>query len=430
MRRQSIYRLVVLICIFATPGLLFCQEENEEQESIRQEAVRIFIDCQRCDMNYIREEITYVNYVRDVKEAQVYILETRQGTGSGGSEYTFTFLGQNDYLGENDTLIYSSAPDDTSDKTREARTQMLRLGLMKYVAKTPLFQEVNISHDGQREKKEVIDNWNYWVFELETRPRFELEESKKEFSIRNSISVTKINDDWKVELEYDQKYDYRREIYIEEDTTFTYIKRGQEMENLIVKSLSDHWSAGIAFDISSSTFNNTKLGIDAFPSIEYNIFPYSQATRRQLRFLYGAGYSFNIYNDSSKYNKIVDRLFQQKLEIAFQIQQKWGSVNLSMEASNYFHDWSKNRFELDGNLRVRIFKGLSLSLNGSVASIHDQLSLAKGDLTEVERLLDLKENQTTFSIQGSVGITYTFGSIYNNIVNPRFGGGRGGGGGH
>jgi hypothetical protein len=426
MRKLTIYRLVLLICIFATPGLLFGQEENKEQESIRQDAVRIFIDCQRCDMNYIREEITYVNYVRDVREAQVYILETRQGTGSGGNEYTFTFLGQNDYLGENDTLVYSSAPDEPGDRTREARTQMLRLGLMKYVAKTPLFNEVNISHGVEREEKELIDKWNYWVFELETRPRFELEETKREVSLRNSISITKINEDWKVELGYD--HSYNREKYFDDDTV-TYIKRSQGLDNLIVRSLGEHWSAGIALDISSSTFNNTKLGIDAFPSIEYNIFPYSQATRRQLRFLYGAGYSYNMYNDSTIYNKMEDKLFQQKLEIAFQIQQKWGSVNLSMEASNYFHDWTKNRFELDGSLRVRIFKGLSLQLNGGVALIHDQLSLEKGDVSDAERLLDLKELQTAFTIDGSVGITYTFGSIYNNIVNPRFGGGRGYGGG-
>jgi hypothetical protein len=427
MKRPFIYRLVLLICICGTPGLLICQEENEEQESIRQDAVRIFIDCQRCDMNYIRKEITYVNYVRDVREAQVYILETRQGTGSGGSEYTFTFVGQNDFIGENDTLVYSSAPDEPGDQIREGRTQMLRLGLMKYVAHTPLFKEVNISHDGQRDEEELIDRWNYWVFEIETRPSIELEESKREVSLRNSLAITKITEDWKVELKYDQNYN--REKIIDDDTS-TYIKRSQGMRNLLVKSLGEHWSAGILFDISSSTFNNTKLGIDAFPSIEYNIFPYSQSTRRQLRVLYGAGYSFKQYNDSTIYNKIEDRLFQQKLGIAFQVQQKWGSVNISMEASNYFHDWSKNRLNFDGSLRIRVFKGLSLQLNCEAALIHDQLSLEKGEKTAADILLDLRELETAFKFESSIGITYTFGSIFNNVVNPRFGNRRGGYGGN
>jgi hypothetical protein len=31
------------------------------------------MDCQGCDLNYIREEMPYVNYVREVRDAQVYL---------------------------------------------------------------------------------------------------------------------------------------------------------------------------------------------------------------------------------------------------------------------------------------------------------------------------------------------------------------------
>lgn len=85
--------------------------------------------------------------------------------------------------------------------------------------------------------------------------------------------------------------------------------------------------------------------------------------------------------------------------------------------------------ELNGFVRLRIVKGLSLSVNGEAAYINDQLNLRKGGLTEAERLLRLKEQATNYSIGGSISITYTFGSIYNNVVNPRFGSGGGGGGG-
>ena len=95
-------------------------------------------------MNYIREEIPYVNYVRDVKEAQLYILETREHTGSGGNKYTYAFIGQKEFNGKNDTLVYSSRPDDSRDYQRIWRTQMLKMGMMPYVAKTPLYSEVLI----------------------------------------------------------------------------------------------------------------------------------------------------------------------------------------------------------------------------------------------------------------------------------------------
>jgi len=118
-------------------------------------------------------------------------------------------------------------------------------------------------------------------------------------------------------------------------------------------------------------------------------------------------------------------LFLHQIRIAYQIQEKWGSVNLSMVGSNYFHDLSKSLIQLNASVRIRIIKGLSLSVNGGAAYINDQLNLAKGELSEADRLLRLKEQATSFNIQGGLSITYTFGSIYNNVVNPRFGNGGG-----
>ena len=69
-------------------------------------------------------------------------------------------------------------------------------------------------------------------------------------------------------------------------------------------------------------------------------------------------------------------------------------------------------------------KGLSFRVGGAAARVNDQLSLVKGEATEAEILLRLQELQTSFNVEGEVSLTYTFGSIYNNIVNPRFGNGR------
>ena len=95
-------------------------------------------------------------------------------------------------------------------------------------------------------------------------------------------------------------------------------------------------------------------------------------------------------------------------------------MNLLLIGSNYFHDFSKNRIELNASLNIRIFKGLSLQINGGVAHINDQLNLKKGDVSEAERLLQLRELATKYRVEGGIELTYTFGSIYNNVVNPRF----------
>ncbi len=398
------------------------QVVNSDTVVQRKDAIRVFIDCFYCDMDFIREEIPYVNYVRDVKEAQVYILETRENTGSGGRKYTYAFVGQMEYEGKSDTLVYSSRPDDSRDYIRIWRTQMLKMGLMPYVARTPLYDEVIINPTESIGKQEVVDNWNNWVFELEAEPNFKGEESYKELELRSSVSANKITHDWKLEFDFDHRFS--RTKYTYDDTLYTNDKSYQGLDVLVVKSLGDHWSGGLKTKVSSSTFNNIRFGLDFMPSLEYNIFPYSKSTHRQFRILYGIGGSYNTYKDTTIYNIIEEKLFLQQLQLAYQVQEKWGSINVALEGSNYFHDFSKNRLELSGYISIRILKGLSLRIRGGAARINDQLSLVKSELTEADILLQLQELETSYSVGGEIGVTYTFGSIYNNIVNPRFGNGR------
>jgi hypothetical protein len=423
------YYFLILTFLFLIPffpGSLYAQINVQDSDTLRKGAVKIFLDCQSCDMNYTREQINFANFVRDVKEAQVYILITQQNAGSGGSQFTFSYQGSGIFKGMNDTLVYTSNPDETSTIVREKKTNMLKLGLMRYVAKTPVFSEIAIVNNSELEREEVIDKWNNWVFALGTEPRFQSEESDKQFELRNSLNITKVTPDIKIELEMDQNYSQRRVIDDDGGDT-TYITNEFQGDNLFVKSLGEHWSTGIKWNIGSSTRKNYDLSTDLLPSIEYDLFPYSEATRRQLRFLYSVGLQYNNYIDSTIYNQVEETLFKQELNIAFQIQEKWGSVNLALLGAAYFNDLSKNRLELMTSLNLRIFKGLILQISGGIAYLNDQINLKKGGISDADRLLQLRELSTQYRIEGGIGLTYTFGSIYNNVVNPRFGFGGGGG---
>ncbi len=422
MDRNTI-RLLLLILLIIFPQSLLSQEKVIQSDTIRKDAVKIFLDWEHCDMNYIRQEIPYINYVRDTREAEVYILVTQQDAGSGGDQLTFTFQGQGKFKGMNDTLTYTSSPDQTNTIVREKSTNMLKIGLMRFVARTPLFNVIDITHNIDLEEEEVIDRWNNWVFEISTEPQFEAEETQKQLELRNSLNITKITPDIKLEIEIDQFYN--REKFIENVNTdsvisSTYVTSATSIDNLFVKSLGEHWSVGAKWRIGTSTRENYGFLTEILPSVEYDIYPYSEATHRQLRILYSAGYQFNNYIDSTIYNKSKENLYIQMLNVAFQVQKKWGSINLLLIGSNYFHDFTKNRIELNASVNVRIFKGLSLQLNGGVAHINDQLNLKRGGISEAERLLQLRELATRYRIEGGIEITYTFGSIYNNIVNPRF----------
>jgi len=64
---------LVLICLISVSNS-YSQEEPFEIEELKKSAPKVFIDCDSCDLDYIRTEITFVNYVWDRQEADVHIL--------------------------------------------------------------------------------------------------------------------------------------------------------------------------------------------------------------------------------------------------------------------------------------------------------------------------------------------------------------------
>jgi hypothetical protein len=160
------------------------------------------------------------------------------------------------------------------------------------------------------------------------------------------------------------------------------------------------------------------------PAVEYNFFPYSESTRRQLRALYKVGLNRIKYIEETIYEKTEESLFNQSLTVTFEMREPWGSASTSLEGSHYFHDPTKYRVVLRGFLSFRVFKGLSVDLSGRYERIHDQLNLPKGEASIDEVLLRRKELATNFEYSLSVGFRYTFGSVFSNVVNPRFEGSR------
>lgn len=395
----------------------FGQSQQDTSVISRTGALKVFMDC-RCDINYIRQEIPFINYVRDVTIAQVYILVTSQNTASGGNQYTFSFQGLSEFKGINDTLVLTTFPDETSAMIREGQVSVLKIGLMRYISHTPMRKEIDIRYTEGLQTEEVVDKWNNWVIDLQTSPRFNSEESYSTLNLFNSINISKVTPGIKLEIDFD--HTFNKQKYKEDEDENTYIRQSEAVDILFVRSLGEHWSAGLTWGLGGSTQANYNSNHEVMPAIEYDLFPYSKATHKQLRFLYSAGYQGSNYIDTTIFNLTNEHRFKQILRIGYQVQEKWGSVNLSLSGSNYFHDFSKNSIEVDGFIRIRLFKGLSMSVNGQAAYINDRLNQRKGELTEAERLLRLKQQATSFEVGASLSINYTFGSIYNNVVNPRF----------
>ncbi len=426
-------RFTLFILFLVVPYALVGQtapQQPDTLDALKRDALKVYLDCPSCDKDYIRTEITYVNYVRERKEAQVHILVTTQSTASRGREYTFAFIGQLEFSGRNDTLSYVSRQQDTADIIRAGIVRTLKRGLMYYVAKTPLADQIEISFKQTVKPTDVIDKWDSWVFRVNSSGYLSGEEFSNWGYLNGSLSAQRITEESKIRMSLSQNYNESNFTYAipsasdpEKDSTITItsITRSQYASALFVKSISEHWSAGVAIDANSSTYNNIDLSMKILPAIEYNLFPYSESTRRELRFLYRIGAENVQYVDTTLYDKLQETLFNESLSIIFEIKEKWGDINSTLTASNYLHDFGLKRVSLWGKVNLQLFRGLSLSLYGSISGISDQISLPRDDPSAIDILLQQKERKTDYRFSTSIGISYTFGSIYSNVVNPRFG---------
>ena len=405
---------IFILSFFAT-----IKTSGQATDSLRNFAPKVFIDCNFCDEDYIRQNITFVNYVRDRKLADVHLMVTEQETGSGGSEFTLAFIGQNKFSNRNDTLSFNSKQDDTGDEIREKGNQYIMMGLIPYISKTPIAQAITIDYEEMEDLNAVEDKWNNWVFTMEFDGFFNGQELENSMNIWGSVEAVRITPEWKIETEASLQYATSK--YVLENETITGLTSGKYIEALVVKSLNEHWSWGGSFELFSSYYNNMEMAIELSPALEYNLFPYSESTRKQLRFLYTVDLEHNTYIDTTLYGKTEEGLMSQSLAIALGIKQPWGSINASIKGSHYFHDFTLNQVSLNSRLNFRLFKGFSVNLWSSAQLIHNQISLPREEASDEDVLLRQKQLATQYRYYGSVGLAYTFGSIYNNIVNPRFG---------
>src|SRR6266536_6416316 len=132
--------------IFFSTAFLFSFILKAQDNKISNERLKVFIDCKSwsCPFDYIRSEITFIDYVNDRYVADIYVLLTSSSTGGGGQEYKLLFEGLGKFKPRVDTLIYFRNAVETEDENRKKMVQVLKLGLIPFIAKTSLGSSIQI----------------------------------------------------------------------------------------------------------------------------------------------------------------------------------------------------------------------------------------------------------------------------------------------
>lgn len=405
------------------------QEDPEPPRTLR-----VFLDCQGpCDFDYIRREIPWVSWVRDRTDAHVHVIITTRGTGGGGRQMAIQLLGRGAFAGQEAELRETAAATAVPAEVREGLTRRLALGLVQFAAATEAGErlEVRVREDpverAARPAPVVEDDpWNQWVFNLRGNVFLSGESRRYTRNFNGSFSAGRTTPGWKHSLFLRANLRTTGLTYFNEvsetqvdtiqvvDERYTY---SSSVES--VRSIAAHWSLGARASASAASRFNQDFTLSVGPALEYSLFPYEESDRRQLVVVYSPGVRYVDYTEITLFDKLHETLPGHQLHVAFEATQPWGGADIGASASQYLHDVTKYRVQVGGGMSVRLFRGLNLDAGGSFDWIRDQLFLPRAGETEEDVLLQRRQLATSYEYSLRFGLSYRFGSAFNNVVNPR-----------
>ena len=390
-----------------------------------EQLLRVYLDCDHCDRNFIREEINFINYVRDPEQADIHLFITTAGTGGGGTKYEISFIGQKEFERMSFELSLDTDPNATPDDRRRELVKILKKGLMPYMASTPLQDAFSVQFESPEEFDQVSrtedDPWNHWTFELYAGSlNLRLESNQKNFGSRWGVYANHVTEDWKIRFRPYFNYHYEEIDQGDDEETVVSRRHRHGINSYAIKSLDQHWSAGIFGRYLTRKDQNIHHELEVGPGAEYSLLPYDEATRKSITFTYRFNYLDRKYYKPTIYRKTSEELLNHSFEIGSSFEQPWGYIHSFVKGSHYLHDFSHARFQIFGNISVRISEGFSVRFLADYQIIRDQLSLPVQKASLEDILLAQQEIQTDYYLYTSIALTYTFGSDFTNVVNTRF----------
>ncbi len=386
------------------------------------ERLRVFIACASCDLDFLRQEITFIEYVRDRLVADVHVIVTSEAAGEG-TRIMLQFIGRGRFDGLSDSLMHVASPVDTEDQTRRAYARQLALGLARYLARTPLAGQLDLElREAGAPLPVEADRWNRWVFSVGVNGDLSGEQLMRSWAVSGSGTASRTTEEWKLQMGASANYDASR--FELDDESLTSTSRSSLIDGLAVKSIGHRWGAGLGGSIVSSTFTNQRRTFRAAPAVEVNLFPYSESSRRQVTFGYALGVTALRYREETIFDRIHETQVDGRVHVFAGATQPWATIDASLEARHVYGAPERYRVLSTGRIEFQVAEGLFFDVSTGASLLRDQSYLPRRDASEDEVLLRRRKLATGYDYFASLGVTFTFGSVHNSVVNSRLSGAR------
>ncbi|HUF46638.1 MAG TPA: hypothetical protein VMM93_02420 [Vicinamibacterales bacterium] len=419
-------RALLLPLALLTTSAAWAQDSarTDTDQAQASQMLRVFLDCSQCDFNNLRQDITFINYVRDRKDADVHVLVTTQGTGGGGREYTFEFIGLGRFVDIQQRLIYTTSGTDTDDERRRGVARTFSLGLTPYLLRTPSADQFSLQYRAPAGAAQAAltpdDPWNFWILRVGANVDLSGEEKQQSRRFRGNLSANRTTADWKFSVSTNSAVN-ESDFILSDGREVRSTTRSWDVTGSAIKSIGvDHWGGLLRGQVRSSTQSNERRDARLSVGLEYDFFSYAESTRRSMVIQYSMGVAHVDYYQLTLFGKTKETLGDQRLAAILALRQPWGTSQMSVAYSSYLNDASQYRFDAYGDVDVRLFRGFGLTVEARASRVRDQLYLPAGSATDEEVLLRIRQLATGYRYGFQVGFSYQFGSIYNNVVNPRW----------
>ena len=380
--------------------------------------IKVFLSC-RCDNDFIKQNTLIFDYVRDrtLSDIEVFVFEITNA--SGGRNYSFEYKGKNNFQNTENQISTDIPKNLTFSEAREQLLKTYKLGMVYFMQNTDFQNQLEVTfHDEETKSNELTtDQWKNWVFEVSGSLNFENETSIKEEEYNLDLEVDRVTEMWRVRSDFGMRRSVK--FFSGDEENYSSERKRTFFSGSVVRSLSNHFSTGFFGYYLNDTFRNYRSFVNFSPALEYNFIPYTEVLTREVTLAYKVGYNFYEYFEKTIYGFLNQKMFNQSLTLNLRYREKWGSVYSYLVASQFLDQPDQNRFTLNSNINLRIVRGLSLRISGNFQLIRDQINLPSGEASIEDLLLRQRQISTDFQNRISLGLSYTFGSIFNNIVNTR-----------
>lgn len=381
--------------------------------------IKVFFDCKKpCDIDFIKEEIYFVDMVREYYYADLYVSIDYDYLNSGGRRYVISFEPINNSTLNKKDINFTTERNDSQETIRNKLVSRIKVGLVDYLVDKPIIDDISINYEKRERVEKKQDIWKGWIFKFSYNMYANGDKNYKNLSMSGNLSASRTTKKEDVYFGYYQyfgsnKYKISSGFYKTET-------KSRSFSFNYTYAVSKHFGLGLFSSFGSSTYSNYDFRSSFCPAFEYSFFPYDESLRTKLKFKNFICGNYNDYTEETIYGKMREFLYKHSVSLIWEIKRKWGELENRLSYSYYLNLPSKHEFGINSSFSVNIGRGFAFNINGNYEIGNMDVNIIRRGLSLEEILLRTREMENNYSFYISFGISYSFGSIYSKEVNYVF----------